>query len=184
VDQRKPRRRGFLALPYLGIHSFRGDSGNGLDSGLRLGTLLGGRVNEQFSLNGELTIDVINPSNVPTGVDFVGAAVDIAFSPLIHISDGGLEVVLGPKLGFWSGAQQASMGGVTAKARASGAMFGVNGGVFGPINDNVSIGVLLSFVVRTLGESCITEPGVAEVCDSDPSGDADKVLGVTGGMLF
>jgi hypothetical protein len=57
----RPAPTGFLALPYVGINSFSGEGTSGIDPGLRLGALLGGRVSEIFSANGEITFDVMNP---------------------------------------------------------------------------------------------------------------------------
>src|SRR5215468_9494380 len=47
-----PGKHGFLALPYLGLESHQGNSGQDLGTGFILGTLLGGRLNPQFSING------------------------------------------------------------------------------------------------------------------------------------
>lgn len=58
-----PLRRGFLAIPSLGLGIPVGRSGDVLDPGLRLGALLGGHVNSTVSLNGEIVIDVLNPKN-------------------------------------------------------------------------------------------------------------------------
>src|SRR5215510_6304235 len=48
----RPERSGFLALPYIGLHSLSGQGLDSLDPGLRLGALLGGSVSGIFSANG------------------------------------------------------------------------------------------------------------------------------------
>ena len=60
---------------------------------------MGGRVNESFSINGELTIDFLNPKNVPSSSDVTELELDIAISPLFHVQTGNVELVVGPKLG-------------------------------------------------------------------------------------
>jgi hypothetical protein len=63
------RHSGFLAMPYLGVNSFQGTNAVNLGPGFRIGTLLGGRIGRSFSINGELTIDFMNPENVPAAED-------------------------------------------------------------------------------------------------------------------
>ena len=75
--------------------------------------ILGGRVNPQFSINGEFRIDVLNPKNVPSGVDVTVVEVDFAVSPLFHVPFPNGEFVLGPKLGFFGAA------GSTSRTEAS-----------------------------------------------------------------
>ena len=43
-------RRGFLAMPYIGLHIPVGSSGDAFDPGFRVGTFLGGHINPMFSL--------------------------------------------------------------------------------------------------------------------------------------
>jgi len=178
-------RSGALFMPYLGVNSFQGDTGNNTDPGLRIGGLGGGHVNELLSLNGEVTIDFVNPKNVPSGVDESIIELDLAFSPLLHAAPApNFELVIGPKLGFWFGAAEATSGGMTAKSSAQGWLLGINGGAFFTVSPSVSIGGLISFVTRNLTKVCNTLPGFAEQCMTDNLGDADKVLGFTGAVLF
>ncbi|MEP6653497.1 MAG: hypothetical protein ABJA82_09080, partial [Myxococcales bacterium] len=177
-------RSGFLALPFLGLNSFQGKAGDNIGLGLRLGTLLGGRLNEMVSLNGEFTIDVVNPENVPSGVDLNVVEVVFAFSPLVHVPAGTVELVVGPKLGFWGGSATESAGGMTDKASFSGFVLGLNAGLFGALGSSMSVGGLISFDVRTIRRSCMTPSGFAEQCTTDNTGDADKVLGVNAALLF
>lgn len=180
-----PKRGGFLALPYLGVHVPLGKTSDDQDAGLRLGSLLGGRVGGgMFSINGELTIDIINPSGVPAGVDVTAVQLDLTLSPLVHLDLGAAELVFGPKLGFWGGAAEASAAGQTAKTSANGFTAGLNLGGFVPIGSSVSVGGLANFVLRTIGKVCVTGPGLAEVCDSDPDESAEKVFSLAAALLI
>lgn len=179
----KAARSGFLVLPFLGVHSYQGDGGEGTSVGLRLGTLLGGRVHPMFSINGGIGIDVINLKNVPAGVETTGVSLDLTLSPLVHVPVGNLEFVLGPKLGGWAIQQEAKQDGATAKQSISGAVLGVNVGMFANVSDKMAVGGLLNFDLRTLGEGCQTLPGEAEMC-GEVTGDSNKVVTATAALLF
>jgi hypothetical protein len=182
-----PGRHGFLPIVYLGVNSFQGTTGQNTGPGFRIGTILGGRINPMFSINGELTIDVINPKNLAPGVSVTAAAVDIAASPLFHLplgATGAAELVLGPKLGFWvdSGTVSGSLNDGTGSD--SGFLFGLNAGLFGYITPSTAIGGLLSFEGRSYSSSCFTPSGSTQTCQSTNLPDSDKVLGINGAVMF
>lgn len=185
-----PARRGLLLLPFLGFNSYQGQTGQGTGVGLRLGTLLGGSVGDMFSANGEITLDVVNQKTAPSGYDSASRAqLVLAFSPLVHVPAGTIEVVAGPKLGFWvETADLAVTGfsGVTDTSSASGYVFGLNVGAFGAVSPSMSVGGLISFDVRTVHEYCFMFSGQSESCTTDPmfTGAADKVLAINGALLF
>ena len=54
----------FVLMPFVGIQSIQNDN-SGTGPGLRIGGLVGARINEQFSFNGELLFDLENFNNVP-----------------------------------------------------------------------------------------------------------------------
>jgi hypothetical protein len=179
------RRHGaFLALPYIGLQAHEGVTGEDQSAGLRLGGLLGFRVNDQLSLNGELTIDVLNPSTPSDGSDVTAAEVDLAFSPLYHSDTGALELVIGPKLGIWAGEFDYSLYGETQKYSSSGLILGVNMGAFVPLGNGASLGALVNFEVKTIGQVCFTDIDGSKVCSSSDNGPSEKVLGITGAALF
>ena len=70
--------------------------------GSAFGILLGGRLNQQFSLNGEIGFDISNIEGVPAGA---GASPSsghrLALSPLDARAGRRGRVVFGPKLGFF-----------------------------------------------------------------------------------
>jgi len=177
-------RRGFLAMPFLGLHVPVGRSSDSLDVGMRLGTLLGGHVAPFLSLNGEFTIDILNPKNVASGYDVTEVVVDLAFSPLFHISNGGLELVMGPKLGaFGVSASTKNPSGASGGANGQGLSYGGNLGIFGAVG-NLAVGGLVGFTGRRLTKACVTPPGATETCDTSPGGYDLKVFSITGAVLF
>jgi hypothetical protein len=50
-------KRGFVLLPYLGLHSYQNQEAHAYRPGLRIGSFIGARVSERLSISGELTID-------------------------------------------------------------------------------------------------------------------------------
>ena len=180
-------KHGFLPIIYLGVNSFQGKSGDNVGPGFRLGTILGGRITPQFSLNGELTIDVVNPKNTG-GADVTVVGVDIAFSPLFHVPltpTGTAELVAGPKLGFMGYSSQASAGGMDLGSESdSGYVYGLNLGVFGNVTPSTAIGGLISFEGRSYSKVCGTPAGGSESCSTSNLPDADKVLGINGAVMF
>ena len=171
-------------MPMLGFHSFQNDDATNLSAGLRLGALLGGRVNESLSLNVEATLDLVNPSNVPSGVDETALQFHVAFAPLAHVASGGVEFVAGPKIGLWALAVDASAGGQTASSSAHGWLYGFNLGLFGALNETVSMGGFLSLDIENATELCLTAPGQSEMCTSDNLGDSAKVLAMGIALLL
>jgi hypothetical protein len=177
-------RRGFLAMPFVGIHAIEGSNGAHTDPGLRAGVLLGGRVGSMFSINGELNFDLVNVNDLPPGESFVSAKAVLSVSPLLHVHEGPLEMVLGPKLGLFGFAySEAPAGGETASGHGSGFAVGLNAGAFASVSRHMSVGGLISFESLSVRQSCFTPAGSAENCKANP-GPADPVLGITGAMLF
>src|SRR5262245_15066346 len=178
-------KHGFLALPYIGIESHQGDSGEALNTGFILGALLGGRINPQFSINGELRFDVLNPKgSPPAGTDETALEFDLAFSPLFHAPLGAGEFVIGPKLGAFAAADTPTYGGTEVQPiGASGYVVGFNTGAFFDVSPGVALGGMISFSIRDATKVCLKYGGV-EQCDSTTNYDAEKVLGFHAGALF
>src|SRR4051812_19555660 len=179
-----PGRHGFLAMPFIGIASHQGSEGDGLGPGFVIGGLLGGRVGPNFSINGELRFDVLNPKNVGSGVDVTALELDFALSPLFHMPFPNGEFILGPKLGVYALDYQVRYGGVDGgSSSASGFVYGFNSGVFFDVGPHSALGGLLTFAVRDPSTACSTPAGGSESCIS---GDyvAAKVLGFQFAALF
>jgi len=180
-----PQRSGFLALPYIGFESHLGDTGTGLGAGFVLGALLGGRLNPQFSLNGEISIDVVNLKDQAPGDEVSWVEVDLAFSPLFHAPlSSTAEFVVGPKLGLAILGQESRYYGVTTdEITRTGLAAGFNSGIFFAVSPNTSLGGMLTFTIRDASQECTKTPGVAEQC-YDINVPAEKVLGFNFGALF
>jgi hypothetical protein len=188
---RQPVRSPFLAMFYLGANVFTGNLGENVfaeqvqvDPGLRLGTILGLRVNQQFSLNGELTLDAVNLRNAP--LDVAAGVADLALSPLFHVVSGNLEAVIGPKLGLW-GLKITNNNGITGASdqlTASGWLAGINAGAFASIAGTTSIGGLLSVEARRYTQVCDRPAGSVETCGTNGATSTDKVFGVNGAVMF
>jgi hypothetical protein len=187
----RPAPTGLLVLPYAGLNIFRSDGGSAPDAGLRLGTLLGGRVNELFSANGEVTFDVINLA-VPAGVTASEYMFHFTFSPLLHFRSPGAELVIGPKIGGWilgghsSGPETYGYVTTTASAdiEARGWTVGLNAGAFLPISDRAGLGVLVSYARLRLTHSCVTVSGSSAGQACRDSGDDLGVIGLHVAALF
>jgi hypothetical protein len=170
-------RRGFLWMPYLGVNIPTGSSSDWASTGLRLGGIFGFNVNPFLSLNGELTIDILNMNSAP-GSSITGAEVDIAFSPLFHYDLPGLEFVVGPKLGFFGYSATASESGYSdVTYSGSGLAYGVNAGVFVPLG-RIAIGGLLNYTGRHFSTS--------SACDTDYCADTgtDKFFGFSVALMY
>jgi hypothetical protein len=162
-----------------------GQGGQDFGVGFVAGALLGARIGEKFSLNGELTIDLVNVKNAPAGTQATRSELDLAVSPLFHFRTSALEIVVGPKLGLWFGSFGLKSGGSTLDSESARGLVGAaNAGVFVPVSKGVSLGGMFSFVLKSFSRTCATPIGQAETCNPSPSLDSEKVLGLNVGALF
>lgn len=156
-----PSRSGFQALPFIGINHPFGKTGEGTTTGFRIGTLLGGRLNDSLSLNGEILIDPINFKGQTTASE---TWVDLAFSPLFHAVGRDVEVVVGPKLGFFAGGGDGYADPVNGdKQSFTGVVAGINAGLFARVGSSALLGGMLNVQFRKITNYCVT-PGGVEVC--------------------
>jgi hypothetical protein len=177
---------GFLWLPYIGVNVPTGKGSDGLSPGLRLGGIFGFNLPPFLSLNGELTIDILNP-DTPGGYDSATAVmVDFTFSPFLHFGLPGLEIVAGPKIGGFGYALSASASGPDERYSGSGLAYGVNVGFFIPLG-RVAIGGLFNFTGHHFSSECENDAytGYVEVCGNPRPGTSDtKILGFSGALLY
>jgi hypothetical protein len=178
--------KGLLLLPFVGLHAVEGIASSDYDAGLRLGGLLGTRVTPAVSLNVELAFNFLNPNRVngtsttqASGHDFT-----IAFSPLFHGSSNLGELVVGPKLGYWSsGITTPGQGGSELQFSQAGWAFGFNVGAFAGLNDTVALGALLAYQMTFLAQSCSRGATVPiQGCTSDDF--APQILSFSIAALF
>ena len=177
-----PRHRGFMFMPYLGLNFPVGDAGDGYSTGFRLGGLMGGYVGPHFSINGELSIEIMN-LDVPSGVDATEVLAAFTLSPLFHFGPPRLDFVIGPRLGFYADAASMSASGSSSETTYSetGLAYGFNAGAFFQLG-RIWLGGLLSFTAHDASESCV-DYGSGEQC-GDAEGDAFKVLTLNAAVLF
>jgi hypothetical protein len=173
----------FLLMPFIGLQSIQNDN-SGTGPGLRVGGLVGARINEQFSFNGELLFDLWNISNVPAGVSESAYVVQFAAAPLFHVAASPTaEIVLGPKLGLFL--EHASVSGsvgtytLDASGNGEGLLVGANVGAFFRVSDALSLGGLVNFDYMKM-EWCSNSQG--GTCT--PSDNGLKVISFTGAAQF
>jgi hypothetical protein len=179
------RMRRFMALPYIGTHSYQTDANRAYFPGLRIGTLIGGRINEMLSLNWELTFDISNidePVGAPDSSEF---AFDFAFSPMVHFPAGPAEILLGPKLGvFWVSTDIHNNSTYTSEShQGTGVLGGITAGTFMAVSSSVSLGVLVSGELRKIEHSCTVAVDEIALCDLARS-SAASIIGLTAAAIF
>jgi hypothetical protein len=171
-------KRSFLALPFVGVHSYRNEEARGYGPGLRLGTLLGGRFSDFVSLNAAVMIDFSNPRAAPAALE--ERAYHLALNPIIDVPAGAVEVIIGFKLGvFFLQTEQAS-GDIVVASDVTGFSVGLDGGLFVPVSVHTSVGLLLSFDLMGGDSTCVQGSGGGASCSPSTS----NVLGLSGGVLF
>ena len=168
----------FLLMPLVGLQSIQNDN-SGTGPGLRIGGLVGARINEQFSFNGELLFDLENFNNVPANVSESAYFVQFAAAPLFHIqASPAAEIVLGPKLGLFVEHASASAYGLQVSGNAEGLLAGANVGAFFRLSDALALGGLINFDYMKM-EWCSSDQGNCTVSD-----DGLKVISFTGAAQF
>lgn len=176
---RTRRKKPALFMPFVGIHSYQQAEAFNTDAGLRFGALVGGRLNDRFSLNGELHVDITNPGDLPEGNDFSEFAYSVAFSPLMELPASGAEFVLGPKIGMVSVVQNVTDATGSAHTSGFGLVLGGNAGVFAAMSRAASFGVLFSFELARVEVIC--DYGCHSTTIAPP---ISKILAVTAAALF
>ena len=184
-----PRRssRFFQLIPYIGGHSFQGDGGAILGPGLRVGGLMGVRVNEYLTLNGELTLDFLNASLSQTGTydSYNEQQATIGLSPLLNfpVSEN-VELAFGPKAGIWGSSYNQYLNNRSGDGTYSGYNFGANGAVFVQVGRKLWLGGLATFDLRVYGNSCFTPSSGKERCTATNVPAADKIIAFSALLMF
>jgi hypothetical protein len=172
--------RGFMAMAYLGVSGFKGQSGINdafgtdlkIGPSMRAGGMVGLYIAAHISLDVELAVDFLNID----GASSSGVRVAAAFSPLFHLwTVADQELVFGPKLGGWS--SHLSFGGGDTST-AHGYLLGINLGDYFAVG-TLLVGGLLTYEVARVTEVC----GFS--CDGDVSGlRSEKVLSLVASILY
>jgi hypothetical protein len=172
----------FLVLPFLGIHSYLQEEASAYAPGLRLGSLIGGRLSDRFSLNGELILDFSNLRD--DSFAFRERAYHFIFSPLFEVAAGPVQLAFGPKLGVFLLHTEQASGDLIVAGDRQGYSAGLNGGFFLPVSAHTSVGALLSFDFMGANQGCTLAIGPGATSCGSEAAHGGKVLGLTGGVLF
>jgi hypothetical protein len=173
-------RQGALVLPSFGLVApDQNDKTHGARAGFRMGAILGWHLSPRFSLNGELNLAVLRfkaDTAFTLGGETDGLLFDYALSPLFHIGSRSLEVVVGPKVGRFRYALDDN--DPQSLSRSTGWSYGVNLGVFAPLQ-TMAIGGVVSY----------TSGHATELCDSTCHGRTSnigdlRVVAVSFAMLY
>ncbi len=173
----------FVLMPFVGVQSVQNANSN-TGPGLRVGGVVGARINDQFSFNGELLFDLENFSNVPTSINESAYFLQVAAAPLFHVqASPTVEIVLGPKLGLFleHASVSGSLGGTYSldlSGNAEGLLVGANAGAFFQVSDALSLGGLVNFDYMKM-EWCSSSSGNCMVSDN-----GIKVISFTGAAQF
>jgi hypothetical protein len=173
-----PPYKPFVLMPFIGFQSIQNEN-SGTGPGLRIGGLVGSRINEQFSFNGELSFDLWNLSDVPANASESVYLLQFAAAPLFHLqASPTAEIVLGPKLGLFVQHASLSYYGQAASSGAEGLLVGANLGAFFRVSDALSLGGLVNFDYMKM-EWCSNDQGNCTVSDIGL-----KVISFTGAAQF
>ena len=171
-------------MPYLGTTLAMGDTSKAYNLGYRFGGMGGFHVSPFLSLNGEVTVDHLDPVDVENGYILKASAADLAFSPLFHLALERGDVVVGPKFGAYRYTTSLGAdwtGTPPTDTTDYGIVYGINTGIFGSIGD-VAVGVLLGYSGRHATEKCPTRQSDTATC---PHGKSDlKLLTVAAAVLY
>ena len=168
-----------VLMPFIGIHSIQNDN-SGTGPGLRVGALIGGRMSDQFSFNGEALFDLWNPSNVPADASESAYVIQVSAAPLYHAQVSPVaEIVVGPKLGFFYDHASVTAYGQDISGGGEGFLVGANLGAFFQVSSALSLGGLFNF--DYLREEWCSVSGGG---DCTPSGDGLKVISFSGAAQF
>jgi len=171
--------RHFLLVPFIGIHSYRGDGADDARPGLRLGALIGGQLSQGFSLDGELAIDAETfkdqaGTDSPSSFTFT-----LALAPLAHVAAGSAEILIGPKIGFWANEYDQTQGTDTFHSSSTGWLLGLNAGVLFPIGRRVSLGGIFAFDVEESDRYCSHMNSNSETCQDVMNAYPSKLVSLS-----
>jgi len=154
-------KEGAEAMPFLGMNSIAGDAGKGYGVGFRFGSLFGLRFAQNWSVSGQVVLDVLSPNSTP-GLDRSGWNGDFAVAALYHYPLAQVELVAGPTVGtfFQLGRDKTSF--MSETTWAYGWTIGANAGAFVPLRNRKALGVLFNFILHEPLKAC-ADAGM-EVC--------------------
>ncbi len=154
-------KAGAQAVPFLGMNSVAGEVGKGYGVGFRFGSLFGGRFAQNWSVNGEIVLDVLSPNSIP-GQSTSGWNGDLAIAPLYHYPLPQVELVAGPTVGTYFQLGRLKDSAVSQTTWQYGWTIGANAGAFVPLHDRKAIGILFNLILHEPLKGC-ADAGM-EIC--------------------
>jgi hypothetical protein len=140
-----------------------GAGSEGTKTGFRMGSMIGWRSADRWSINGEVSYDYIRVIE-PPGVSASEHMVMVAFSPLFNVTTPSADIAFGPKLGFWKLSAELSDSYTQITLSEEGWSWGANIGLFFPISAKASLGGLLSLDTFEPTRACATQDGEQTQC--------------------
>jgi hypothetical protein len=178
------RHRRVLALLSAGVQSIQNE-GSPTGPGLRLGLLLGGRLDNRFSINAELVYDVLNPDRAVPGVTFYDF--EAVAAPLLHLSlPRGMQALAGPKLGLFRAGASGQGERDASDAVYTGLLVGANLGAFVRISrrNEIDVGGLVGLDLEK-AFSCSVNGNVGNgVSCAAAELPVQELVSVSAGVLF
>jgi hypothetical protein len=147
-------QEGAEAIPFLGMNSIAGEAGRGYGVGFRFGSLFGFRFAQNWSVSGELVLDVLNTPSTP-GLDTSGWNGDVAVAPLYHYPLAQVELVAGPTVGTYLQLGRLKNSQMSGTTWDYGWTIGANAGAFVPLHNRKALGVLFNFILHEPLKACI-----------------------------
>ena len=151
-------------IPFLGMNSIAGDAGKGTGVGFRFGSLFGGRFAKNWSVSGEVVLDVLNLNTLP-GLNHNGWNGDFAIAPLYHYPLPQVELVVGPSVGAFVQVERLTNPAMGETAWEYGWTIGANAGAFVPLHNRKSLGLLVNFILHEPLKACV-DIGMGEQCQT------------------
>jgi hypothetical protein len=177
-------RRGLVVMPFVGMHSLQNEADSFADPGLRVGAFLGRFINNDVSLNGAVTFDLVNPNDNLTA-DLHREMLELTFSPLLHMGSPQVEFIVGPKVGLWNLWTRFSAPpprALSSEGTGQGWTLGGNLGLLVAVPRVGLVGVLLNLELRDGLHACGSDSNGREACAW--GGDSSTLLGVSLAVLL
>jgi hypothetical protein len=146
-------KSGAEAIPFLGMNSIAGEAGKAYGVGFRFGSLLGVRFAQNWSVSGELVLDVLSPNSTP-GLNTSGWNGDVAVAPLYHYPLAQVELVAGPTVGTFFRLGRVKTSQMSETVWSYGWTIGANAGAFVPLHNRKALGVLFNVILHEPLKAC------------------------------
>jgi hypothetical protein len=179
----EPHRQ-VLGLLFAGVQSIQ-NQGSSTGPGLRLGLVLGGRIDSRLSINAQVSYDILNPDRAVPGVSFYNFAA--AAAPLFELSlPRGMRALVGPKLGLFRAGASGQGERDASDAVYTGLLVGANLGAFVRVSrrNEIDVGGLVGLDLEK-ALSCRVNGNVGNGASCAASGlPVQEIISASAGVLF